>query len=64
MSNWKNVASFPPLEHTVVKTCIIDGDGIRREALLQRKGSAWFSADMKFMMYYRPTHWKLVDTTS
>jgi hypothetical protein len=47
-----------PEEGKVVRTCIMDRNGIRNDQPLVRKGNLWFHTDMSMYVYYTPSHWK------
>ncbi len=53
---WEPINTAP--EGMVVDTKIDDGQGVRNQQKLQRKGRLWFYPDMSMYVYYTPTHWR------
>lgn len=57
---WQSIEVETSPEGVEVETMIADGDGVRNETTLVRKGNLWFFPNMKMYVYYQPTHWKLL----
>jgi len=55
---WMSCERSMPEEGKVVRTCIMDRNGIRNDQPLVRKGNLWFHTDMSMYVYYTPSHWK------
>lgn len=56
MKNWIKVSQELPPEYEIVHTKIDDGNGVRNETTLCRKGNLWFFPDLSMYVYYIPTH--------
>ena len=55
---WIAIADQPAPERVLLWTKIDDDKGPRNEAMLQRFGRLWFTADASMYVYYAPTHWR------
>lgn len=62
--SWISTNSSIPFSGEVVDTKIDDGDSKRNETRLKREGNLWFFPDGSMYVYYKPTHWKYLDTDS
>jgi hypothetical protein len=56
MTDWKLIATAP--EGVEVHTMIADGNGVRNQATLIRRGRLWFMPTKPMYVYYTPTHWR------
>lgn len=54
---WKPITATEPAEGEVVLTRIDDGNGVRNEQPLKRRGRLWFCPDGSMYVYYVPTHY-------
>lgn len=58
MSDWISVVERLPPENKIVDTSIDDGEYIRNERKLKRKGNLWYFPNGSMYVYYTPTHWR------
>lgn len=56
MSEWQPAYSAP--FSVAVETKIDDGNGVRNEQKLIRRGELWWLPDHSMYVYYAPTHWR------
>ncbi len=56
MADWKSIDTAP--EGVKVGTMIADGNGVRNQQTLIRRGRLWFLPDKSMYVYYTPTHWQ------
>lgn len=54
--SWQTTDTAP--DGVEIETMIADGNGVRNETTLVRRGNLWFVPDMSMYVYYRPTHWR------
>ena len=57
---WNRTKDILPEEGLLVDTKIDDGNNVRNEGQLIRKGGLWFLSDMSMYVYYTRTHWKRI----
>jgi len=62
VNDWNYILDRIPPEGFEVETMICDDCGTRNVQNLKRKGSLWFLPDMSMYVYYRPTHWRAIDS--
>ena len=61
MADWISIAEKLPPENKVVETRIDDGECIRNEKKLKRRGNLWYLPDSSMYVYYMPTHWRQLE---
>lgn len=57
--NWEPIETAP--ENVTVMTIISDGDGLRNEQPMLRRGRLWWinvGEPGEMYVYYAPTHWR------
>ncbi len=60
MNDWQLITADIPQDKIEVETKIDDPDGERNVVNLVRQGALWFFPDMSMYVYYRPTHWRVI----
>lgn len=62
MSEWHPIATAP--EDKLVMTKIDDYLGCRNEQPLMCVLNLWWTHDKSMYVYYRPTHWRLMELST
>lgn len=60
--DWFPCVDLLPPDGKVVETKIDDENGVRNVQPLQRRGNLWWTHDGVMYVYYRPTHWREVQS--